>query len=156
MDEHTKAFTQLSYIIARMDKNVKNRIPLDVRKAISQKKDNSYIFYYDNSLPLYKQNLLPETKSLLSVIYSEYICLEKEKEKWNEYDSFKRKMTDDKALKNKEVEEKYDVDKLFTKAKNNKSNIVDTRSNTQSVEMVEIKESVLKKVWNKILNMFTH
>ena len=80
-----------------MYKYIKDIIPLNVRKSISQKKDNRYIFDYDWNLPLYKQNLLPETKSLLSVRYSEYICSKEEKEKWEEYDRFKQKMIYGKA-----------------------------------------------------------
>lgn len=155
MDEHVKAFTQLSYIIARMDKNVKRRIPLDLRKAISRKKDNSYMFFYDKSLPLNKQNLLPETKKLLSVIYSEYICSDSEKEKWHEYDKFKQKLIYENSIKSKkEFKENYNSETLFVKNKNKQINVDNTSGNTTCVELIKENESILKKFLRKILNLF--
>lgn len=152
MNEYTKAFTQLSYIIARMDKDIKEKIPLNVRKSISQKKDNRYIFSYNKTLPLYRQKLLPETKSLLSVIYSEYICSKEEKEKWDEYDKFKQKKTDKRLAEyQKQTKEEYNVEKLFNK---NKENKVNTTDNNKSFELVEVKDSIFKKIWNKILKIF--
>ena len=58
MDTETKVMTQLSYIIARMSKDIKEKIPIDIRKEISKKKDNHFISVYDNKLPLFEQDLL--------------------------------------------------------------------------------------------------
>ena len=74
MDTETKVMTQLSYIIARMSKDIKEKIPIDIRKEISKKKDNHFISVYDNKLTLFEQDLLPDTKAVLSILYSKYIC----------------------------------------------------------------------------------
>ena len=49
-------------------------------------------FVYDKNIPLYEQSILPETKALLSILYSDYLCSKKEKEKWDEYDKFEQQI----------------------------------------------------------------
>ena len=86
--EYSKAFSQLSEIIKNMKKELREKIPNEVIKAIEKAKDPNYIFKYNPNISLEQQNLLPETKSLLSVIYSDYLCDETQREKWKEYDRY--------------------------------------------------------------------
>lgn len=85
---YSKAFVELNEIISNMNENLKNKIPDKTIKAIELAKDKNYIFNYDKSKSLAEQKLLPETKSLLSVIYSDYLCSPEERKKWQEYDKF--------------------------------------------------------------------
>lgn len=85
---YKKALVELYVIITYMKQDLQNKIPEELKLSIIKNKDEKYKFKYDITLPLYKQELLLETKSLLSVIYTNYLCSDEEKEKWNEYDKF--------------------------------------------------------------------
>ena len=86
--EYSKAFSQLREIIKNMKKELRDKIPSDIIEGVEKAKDESYEFEYNPDIPLNKHDLLPETKSLLSIIYSDYLCDEKERNKWKEYDKF--------------------------------------------------------------------
>lgn len=127
MNKQTVAITQLSYIISKMDPKIKHKIPFEVRKAISQKKDNSIIFYYDESKPLYKQNILNETKSILSVLYSKYICSESEKKKWEEFDRAKIEI----------IHQKYKADNIFnTNNKYEETKKINIQKQNENLEQI--------------------
>ena len=85
---YKKALAELYVIITYMKQEVKDKIPEELKLSINRNKDKNYSFEYDITLTLDKQNLLLETKALLSVIYTEYLCSTEEKSKWDEYDRF--------------------------------------------------------------------
>ena len=87
-----KAFVELKEIMKYFDDEIKNKIPNDLKKSIENVSKNEYQFIYDKQLPLYEQNILPETKALLSILYSDYLCSQEEREKWKEYDEFSAKI----------------------------------------------------------------
>lgn len=118
MDTETKVMTQLSYIIARMRKDIKEKIPIDIRKEISKKKNNYFTSVYDNNLPLFEQDLLPDTKAVLSILYSKYICSNEERMKWDEYDRYEKKLLIKKQQELENAKGHYNSDELF---KNKKS-----------------------------------
>ena len=79
MEEYEKSFTEVYYIINQMDDSLKKKIPKQVIETIFDKMDKGYI-------PLGNE-LSEEGKALLSVIYSEYLCTDQEKKRWDELDS---------------------------------------------------------------------
>lgn len=113
MDTEKKVMTQLSFIIARMRKDIKEKIPIDIRKSISKKKDNTLIFAYNNKLPLLEQDLLPDTKAVLSVLYSKYICSDEERTKWDEFDRHKKKLLYKKQQELENAKGHYNSEELF-------------------------------------------
>ena len=98
-DEYSKAFSQLSEIIKKMKKELQEKIPRDLIEAIEKAKDKNYIYKYKPGIPINQQDLLPETKSLLSVIYSDYLCNQTERKKWKEYDRFEAEILEQKNRK---------------------------------------------------------
>ena len=114
---YKKAFVELNEIINHLNTNLKNKIPKKTLEAINNAKDKNYQFKYDNTQSLSKQKLLPETISLLSIIYSDYLCSEEEKKKWDEYDKFElRKLEEIK-------QQKYNTNNLFQQQRNVTSNV---------------------------------
>lgn len=128
---YKKALAELYVIITYMKQEVKDKIPEELKLSINRNKDKNYSFEYDITLTLDKQNLLLETKALLSVIYTEYLCSTEEKSKWDEYDRF--------YIQNQErlKKENYKEENIFEKRKNEKE---------QSLIIIENKkENKLKK-----------
>lgn len=139
--EYSNAFSQLSEIIKNMKKELRNKIPIEVIDSIEKSKNEDYIFKYNPAIPLNQQNLLPETKSLLSVIYSDYLCDESEKEKWNEYDRYETEIIEN-AKK-----EKYD-ENFFKNSRDTGKN--QTASSTALV----VKERWYNKIFSRIKSVF--
>lgn len=111
-NEYSKAFSQLNEIIKNMKMELKKKIPMSVIEAIECAKDDSYIFKYNPKIELANHDLLPETKSLLSIIYSDYLCTPDEKKKWEEYDIFELQQQE------KVKEQKYSKFIIDNKRKN--------------------------------------
>lgn len=81
---------EINYIIDNMESSLKNKIPTYIRREIKNKMSKEpymLIKNYD------EDDFSEETKAYLSVLYTEYICSEKDKEKWDEFDNILEKLT---------------------------------------------------------------
>ena len=134
-----KALTELSEIISCMEEGLRLKIPQDLRDIIEQNKDTSYEFKYEKNV-----SLMPETKALLSVILSEYVSSDQNKEKWKTYDKRATEIIEN------EKREKYSVD-VFGNNENNKETIDKTDTNLPTEPL---KESWFKKIVNRIKSFF--
>ena len=135
---YSKAFVELNEIINNMDENLKNKIPAKLKEDIKRAGDKNYKFSFDKTLKLSEQILLPETKSLLSIIYSDYLCSKDEKKKWEEYDKFEIQKQEE--LKSK----KYITSNFFENTKSNKLKDI-----SKELKIVEDKKT---SFWNKLKN----
>ena len=136
---YLKAFVELNEIINHLNTNLKNKIPKKTLEAIKNSGNKNYQFKYDNTQSLSKQKLLPETISLLSIIYSDYLCSDEEKKKWDEYDKFTLQKQEE--LKQK----KYNVNNLFKEQKNNTSIVV-----LDEKKQLQVDTSKKQGLWSKI------
>lgn len=143
---YLKAFVELNEIINHLNTNLKNKIPKKTLEAIKNSGDKNYQFKYDNTQRLSKQKLLPETISLLSIIYSDYLCSEEEKKKWDEYDKFTLQKQEE--LKQK----KYNVNNLFKERKNNTSIVVLDEKKQLQVDTSK-KQGLLSKIKKFIMKI---
>ena len=112
INEYRKALAELDEIFDKFEKKIKNKVPESFRKFVKDKKDKNYKFEYDDSKELKDQNILRETKVLLSIIYRSYFCSEEEKKRLELEDEKKLKRIED------EIREKYNPDNLFKKKEN--------------------------------------
>ena len=149
--EYMNSLYQISEILKYITPTLKARIPKKIISYIESNKSKDYSWKIDKTLPLEKQELLPTTKELITVLYKDYMCDDISKLKLN-------KVLEENQIKyENEVREKYNPNKIFE----NKNKIqeytnetkVDTVQN-KTVTMVEYKENILKKIWNKILSFF--
>ncbi len=105
----------------------------------------------DHSKLISEMNLKEKTKEILGVIYINWWCDKKDKE------NYTKQIKELEVKRQEEIKEKYNPNKIFE----NKNKIqeytnetkVDTVQN-KTVTMVEYKENILKKIWNKILSFF--
>lgn len=71
-----KAYTQVSELIKLMPKEIKEKIPKDIRETIDYNSDKDYYFHFDK---LEESSLLEDTKKILSVLYTDYFSTEEER-----------------------------------------------------------------------------
>ena len=109
--EYRKALAEVNMIFKIMEKDMLNKIPVSFLKFVEQKKSNSYIINLNMELSLDEQNLLKETRAILSLIYRSYLCDPNERMKLKLDDSIELKM------KRMELNEKFSYDNLFKKRK---------------------------------------
>ena len=142
--ELSEAAVEFNSILEYTSEDLKNKIPkkfLDFLQSIQSK---NYKFEYDKTKKLDEQKLKPKTRGLIALVYQDYICNEAEKE---EYIQKSQKLI-------KQIEEskreKYNPNDIFKDKK-----IENDRDTTNTVEIVEYKESIIKRIIRKIKNIFT-
>lgn len=99
---YQNALAEIDAILKFMTEDLLEKIPNSFLDLIEQKKSKSYIVNLDLELSLMEQNLLKETRIILSLIYRSYLC--------NSEQIKKLKMED-----RKELNEKYSYENLFKK-----------------------------------------
>lgn len=143
--EYSKSLYQINEIIKYMTPNLKSRIPKKFISYFENNKSKDYNWKIDETIPLEKQNLLPITKEILTVLYKDYIC-----------DDLER-IELEKTLKNNEIKyqeelrEKYNPDNIF---KNKTKEVIDTITENESTSVTTYKESFFSKIINKIKLIF--
>lgn len=69
------ACAEVSQIIKLLDEDDYNKLPKNLIKLIEKEKDKNYKVNITSDIPIYEQNLLEETKSILAVIYRLYLAI---------------------------------------------------------------------------------
>lgn len=143
-DSYARAYAEILEIINHIGEDYKKKIPAKLLKFFEENKDMDY--KYQLTKTTNNGVFLDETIALLSMLESKYWATPEEK------------VILEKALKDNEIEyqnqlkEKYNQDFLFKKKKQVKNN---EEAMTQEVEMIEYKESILKRFINKIKEIFS-
>ncbi len=106
--------TELIEIFKFVDEPVLEKIPEELKEELERISNKEYEFNIDKTKKLSEQNMLPQTKELLSGIFIKYCCRE---EDGNEI-LVACKENDIRA--EEEKREKYNPDKLFESRKENK------------------------------------
>lgn len=109
----------------------------------NMKKD--YDFKIDTSKTLEEQNLSKEAKAIIANIFKKYWATDYQKERIEAKEKY------DIEQMEKEKYERYNPNDIF---KNRKQDILSENSTTNNVAIVEYKESLFKKIINKIKEIF--
>lgn len=109
----------------------------------NMKKD--YVFKINPDKTLEEQNLSNEAKAIIANIFKKYWATDYQKERIEEKEKYDMKQLE------KEKYEKYNPNDIF---KNKKTEIIQEEIVTDNVSMVEYKESIFKKIIDKIKGIF--
>lgn len=143
--EYMNSLYQISEILKYITTPLKARIPKKIISYIESNKSKDYNWKIDKTLPLEKQELLPTTKELITVLYKDYMCDDISRLKLN-------KVLNENQIKyENEVREKYNPDNIFKER--NKSYETNKRT-IENNEIVSYKESFLSKIINKLKSFF--
>lgn len=127
-------------VINMMSKEMKEKINPKFIKFLEENQNKEYESYLNNKIPLERQEIRPELKLMLSIIYIQYLC---------DYETKERIL-----LKEKENIKRYNeqiTENIFNKKeeKNINNSNINTENNTELV-IYSPRERILKKIWNKI------
>lgn len=143
---YKQAHVELYEIIKHLTKNEKDKIPKSFINNLALNVDNNYIFKYEPSKSIIEQDLKTETKALLVQMYIRYLAPKEDQEFWKKYN---------RACLNKVEQEKsknYTYEDLFINNKELSKKIVEPSTNDN--DLIKYKQSLFKRLWNKLLSIF--
>ena len=148
-NEYGEAAVEVLDILDNTNKSDVAKIPTSFIKFLVDNASEDYRVNLDHSKLISEMNLKEKTKEILGVIYINWWCDKKDKE------NYTKQIKELEVKRQEEIKEKYNLNKIFENKVQEYTNAtkVDTVQN-EAVAMIEYKESVFKKIWNKILNFF--
>lgn len=137
--ELSQSATEINIILSNTSKDIVDKIPKKFKILLKEIEDKEYVFEYDKTKSLNEQKISDMTRGLISLIYKDYICSEKEKK--NYLDTLREK------LKKQEIEkrEKYNQKNIFKK----KDTVNGNKEQEENFNDLPIKvedKNILKKV----------
>lgn len=150
-NEYGEAAVEVLDILDNTNKTDVDKIPSNFIKFLVDNASEDYKVNLDHSKLISEMNLKEKTKEILGVIYINWWCDKKDKE------DYTKQIKELEIKRQEEIKEKYNPNKIF-ESKNKvqeytNATKVDTVQN-ETVTMIEYKESIFKKIWNKILSFF--
>lgn len=133
------AFTEVDIIIKNLTEELRTKIPNGFIKMIEDNKNENYFFEFDENMPINEQQILEETKTILTIIYKDFLCSQKEKEELN------KKMMENEMI----YQDKYSVEKIFENKK--EQNEFKINRESEQLALVKYKSGIFKKILKKII-----
>ena len=143
-NEYGEAAVEVLDILDNTNKADVDKIPKNFIKFLVDNASEDYKVNLDHSKLISEMNLKEKTKEILGVIYINWWCDKKDKE------NYMKQIKELEIKRQEEIREKYNPNKIFE----NKNKIKEHTVQNKKATMVEYKESILKKIWNKILSFF--
>ena len=145
MEKYADALAEVDVILDYLNEDDYNKIPKEVIEIIQEYKNEDYIFEYDETIELKDQKLLTETRAILYNFFRDYLATPEQSEKIKQWQMEDRKKTE---IKKKE---EYEHQELFT---NKAEKEAKEQIKEESKELIEYKENILRKMFNKIKSLF--
>lgn len=137
------AYSEVLAIINLMEEKYKNKIPNSVLQIFKDEKKENYNPVINIEESFLNQNLQRETLVILAILNLNYWC-ENEQEKT---DLLKEYAENDK-IKEEKLRKMYNPDNMF------KNKNTERISENENKQLIEYKENMFKKIWNKIKIFF--
>lgn len=143
--DNEEVYTELLVILNNMDIQYKQKVPKELIEFYEKNSSKEYQFQLEKNIPLKRQNIRPKTLSLLAMLYLNYWCKDE-----IEKQALIKLFSENEEKYQDELKKKYDID--FGKHKR----IKDKQGNTDRASIIvsERKESILKRVINRIKDFF--
>jgi hypothetical protein len=138
------AYKEIYEILKIFPKELVDRIPKYKLDYIKQNMDESYEYNITKET-FDGKTMLDETAAILAILFRDYWATEKQKNKIINYHNTQRE-----KIVN-EIKEKYDPENVFKQRRIEQEKIDEKKEN---LSVVEYKENIFKKLFNKIKEIF--
>lgn len=143
-EKYEEAYAEVIEVLNYIPMNEYKKIPKKYITFMEENSSETSSFVYNIALPFDRQNISETAKNILGMIFRLFII-----------DSIKKEelKNKEKELKNKEELEKYikyNPDSLFKNKNSNK----ELENNQENKSLVEIKDSIVIRIWKKIKRWF--
>ena len=143
MSNRKNAYTEVYTILQELNEEEYNKISPEVIETIETNMDEDYEYELDDEIELKEQPMLPETKAILFNLFRDYLATPEQKAKIIRMQNEARQKNE---LKKQQM---YNTDVFANKTKENL-----TADNNETMQIVEYKESIFKRILNKIKSFF--
>ena len=141
---YSEAFVEVLAILDNTSLEEKKGIPQKFIDFLKENASQTYKVTFDKNKEIKDLNLKIETKSMLSVIYYNYLCPKDKKEE------YVKLLNANQTKFNEELREKYNPDNIF----NNTTISSSHEPVKEEVAITEYKESLITKIINKLKAIF--
>ena len=142
-----QAYSEVDEFLELLTEEERTKIPRKLRDFFKEEKDSNYIKGIRTDIPVKDQDFKEETLAIIAVLNLQYWC-----EDENEKKRLKQVYANNQKAYEEMLYEKYNPDNLFKKRNIPKEDV--EQEQVSSVAMVEYKESIIKRIINKIKNIF--
>ena len=146
------AYTEVYEILSYLPITYVKKIPNELLNLFEQKRNKNYKYCVNTDKKIYEQEMLIETKSILSNLYRDFWATPDKKEKIIQKEKIERE------IYQKELREKYNPHNIFKKNNRLQSTLNNETANDESfsnsMSIIEYKESFLNRILNKIKSIF--
>lgn len=142
---NANAMAEVIYYLNGIKQEDIDKIPKKFIQYLNENASKEYKCNFDYNKPLKELNLLDETRGIIGMICYNYWCVtEKQKEQ------YLKRLSQNEQQYQKILDEKYNPDNIF---ENKKLDFIENTTNP--TEITEYKESIFKKLINKIKSIFS-
>ena len=142
---YIKAYTEVNCLLEYLPQSYIDKLPKKLIELIKEQSDKQYYISIDTNKSLLEQDFSKKTKDLIAVIKYNYWSTDEERQQ------LKKIFYENENKYQKELLEKYNPNDIFKK-KESKTNISDNIE--PNLQMVEYKENIFIRLFNKIKNIF--
>lgn len=141
--EYKIAYSEVLEILKYISKEEFNKIPSNMIEMFKANAGDENSFAYNPQKTLQEQNVSETARTIIAILFRDYWATAEQKEKILSVQNNERE---------KIRQEKYNPDNLFKKPQQNQ--IIEENKQTENIDMVQYKEPLLKRIINKIKNIF--
>lgn len=145
MKNNEIVYAEVDAILSIMDEKYINKIPKKLKVMFEEGKSDDYKPKINTRKSLNEQNLQRETLVILAMLCLNYWC-ENEEEK----ETLIKEYYENDKRREDELREKYDPDNIFK----NRNKTIEEHNEYGNNKLIEYKESIYRKLWNKIKSLF--
>lgn len=146
-DKTKKVYSEVYAFLNIVSEEDRNKIPKKLKEMIEEEREKEYTPSYTFEIPIEEQEISDEAIAMIALLHLNYWCEdENEKERLNEIFNENEKKYQD------EIREKYNPDNLFKNKKYKEEQLSEEQTN--SVAMVEYKETIFRKLKEWFRNLF--
>ena len=131
--EYSEAIVEVLEILEYSDDNILEKIPKKLIKFWERNKSKTYKPNLDHNKSISEMNLKDKTKSILSMIYLNYLCNDAEA---------------------KEISSIINHNSQHSEKEQNIINTINENTKSTSITIIDNKESIFKKIVNRIKRFF--
>lgn len=146
--EYANAYTEVLEILSKMSKNDYNKIPRDMIQVFEIYSNKEYSFEYDFKKDFDQQGISKRAKLILAILFRDYWANDNQREK------IIAKQTYDRQKLEEEKRKIYNTDIFKNKENNIETDGIDNISEQVNMIQYEHKESIIKKIINKLKSIF--
>lgn len=142
-----QAYSEIHEFLGLLSVEQRNKVPQKLRDLFFHERDESYLKNINPRIPIKDQNLKEETLAIIALLNLQYWC-EDEAEK----ERLQNVYSNNEMLYQEMLQVKFNPDDIFKKRT---IKIESVQEQTQNVQMIEYKETIIKRILNGILR-FLH